>query len=61
MNKKYTSFKKKIEPIRKNKLQVYKKMQKDAADPQTVAFYNNSANVLDCVDLVIAENNNKRS
>ena len=38
------SFQKKMELARKNKTVIYKKMQKEASDPRTVAFYNHSSN-----------------
>lgn len=48
-----TSFQKKLDFARKNKVAIYKKMEQEASDPNTIAFYDNPNNSFDDVDLDI--------
>jgi antitoxin component of MazEF toxin-antitoxin module len=50
-----TGFQKKMELARKNKAAIYKQMEKEANDPRTIAFYNNSNNTFEDIDLDIIE------
>jgi antitoxin component of MazEF toxin-antitoxin module len=50
-----TSFQRKMELARKNKKAIYKKMEREANDPKTVAFYANLNNTSEDIDLDIVE------
>ena len=50
-----TSFQKKMELARKNKVAIYKQMENDEKNPETIAFYSNPNNTFEDVDLDIIE------
>jgi antitoxin component of MazEF toxin-antitoxin module len=50
-----TSFQRKIDLARKNKGAIYKKMEQEANDPKTIAFYDNPSNTFENIDLDIVE------
>ena len=50
-----TSFQKKMELAHKNKAAKYKRMEQEANNPETIAFYNNPNNAFEDVDLDIIE------
>jgi antitoxin component of MazEF toxin-antitoxin module len=50
-----TSFQRKMELARKNKKAIYKKMEREANDLKTVAFYANPNNTFEDIDLDIVE------
>jgi antitoxin component of MazEF toxin-antitoxin module len=50
-----TSFQKKMDTARKHKRAIYKKMEEEANDPRTIAFYNNQNNTFENIDLDILE------
>ena len=50
-----TPFQRKMELARKNKVAIYRQMEKEAANPKTVAFYNDSNNTFEEVDPDITE------
>jgi len=52
---KETTFQKTIEKLRKGKAALYKRMESQANDPETIKYYNSSANNLSDVDLDILE------
>jgi antitoxin component of MazEF toxin-antitoxin module len=48
-----TSFQRKMDQARRNKSAIYKKMELEASDPKTIAFYSNPDNTFEDVDLDI--------
>ena len=50
-----TSFQKKMEHARKNKVALYKQMEQEANNPKTIAFYNSPKNTFEDIDLDIIE------
>lgn len=50
-----TSFQKKMEFARKHKAAIYKQMEQEASNPETIAFYNNPNNTFEDVDPDIIE------
>ncbi len=51
----HTNFQKAIEKMRKNKALVYKRMESQASDAETIKYYSKNANNLSDVDLDIIE------
>lgn len=47
-----TSFQKKMQISRKNKTSIYKKMEEEANDPKTIAFYDNPDNTFGNLDSI---------
>lgn len=52
---KETSFQRKLRLARKNKEAIYKRMKKDANDPEIQAYYSDPKNTLDDVDQEILD------
>jgi len=50
-----TSFQRKMDQARRNKSAIYRKMELEANDPKTIAFYNDPSNTFEDVDLDIVE------
>ncbi len=50
-----TNFQKAIEKLRKNKAAVYKQIESEASNPETIKYYAQSANNFSDVDLDILE------
>ena len=50
-----SNFQKTIEKLRKNKTSVYKRIESQANDPETIKYYANNANKFSEVDLDILE------
>lgn len=48
-----SSFQVKMEKVREVKAAIYKQMEEQASDPTTIAFYKNSNNTFDDVDVEI--------
>lgn len=51
----HTNFQKAIEKLRKNKAAIYKKIESQANDPETINYYAQAAHNLSDVDLDIFE------
>ena len=51
----HTNFQKAIEKLRKNKVALYKRMEAQASDPETIKYYSKDANDFSDVDLNILE------
>jgi antitoxin component of MazEF toxin-antitoxin module len=45
-----SSFQRKLERLRRNKRAIYRKMEAEANDPKTLAFYNDPDNTFEDVD-----------
>ncbi len=50
-----TNFQKAIDKLRKNKMQLYKRIESQAKDPETIKYYAKKANVFSDFDLNIIE------
>jgi antitoxin component of MazEF toxin-antitoxin module len=50
-----TNFQKAVERLRRNKKAIYKRMESQAKDPETIQYYAKSANNFSDVDLDIIE------
>ena len=50
-----SSFQKTVEKFRKNKTAIYKRMELQASDPETIRYYSNPVNNFSEVDLDIIE------
>ena len=49
-------FEIKLDELRANKKKIYALMEKDAADPETIAYYEQQAKELGNIDIEILEN-----
>jgi antitoxin component of MazEF toxin-antitoxin module len=50
-----SSFQRAVERFRKNKTSIYKRMELQASDPETIRYYSNPVNKFSDVDLTIIE------
>ncbi|HEY5824222.1 MAG TPA: hypothetical protein VIT44_07655 [Cyclobacteriaceae bacterium] len=50
-----SSFQKAVMELRKNKLSIYKQMELQASDPETIKYYSNPQNNFSEIDLDILE------